>query len=57
MINRILFSALMLKVSQSRKQILKFLFEPKKERKYFFISALASKMGQIIKTIAYYHAN
>ena len=30
-----------LKVSKSRKQILKFSFEPKIERKYFFISALA----------------
>ena len=46
-----------LKVSKSRKQILKFSFEPKNERKYFCISALASKMGQIIKIIAHYHAN
>ena len=29
----------------------------KKERKYFCIPALASKMGQIIKIIAHYHAN
>ena len=32
-------------------------FEPKNERKYFCISALASKMGQIVKTMAHYHAN
>ena len=32
-----------LKVSKSRKQILKFSFEPKNEQKYFCISALASK--------------
>ena len=32
-----------LKVSKSQKQILKFSFEPKNERKYFCISALASK--------------
>ena len=37
------------KVSYSRKQILKFSFEPKMERKYFCISALAFKMGQMIK--------
>ena len=30
----------LVKVSKSRKQILKFLFEPKDERKYFCISAL-----------------
>ena len=36
-----------LKVSKSRKQILKFSFEPKNERKYLCISALASKRGQI----------
>ena len=29
----------------------------KNEQKYFCISALASKMGQIIKTMAHYHAN
>ena len=29
----------------------------KNERKYFCISALASKMGQIIKVMAHYHAN
>ena len=29
----------------------------KNERKYFCISALASKMGQIIKITAHYHAN
>ena len=38
-----------LKVSKSQKQILKFSFEPKNEPKYFCISALASKMGQIKK--------
>ena len=47
----------LLKVSQSRKQIFHFSFEPKNERKYFCISALASKMGQIIKIMAHYHAN
>ena len=29
----------------------------KNERKYFCISTLASKMGQIIKIMAHYHAN
>ena len=47
-----------LKVSISRKQVLKFSFEPKKnERNYFCIPALSSKMGQIIKLTANYHAN
>ena len=46
-----------LKVGKSRKQILKFLFGPKNERKYLCTSALASKMGQIIRIIAHYHAN
>ena len=32
-----------LKVSKSRKQILKFSFEPKNKQKYFCIYALASK--------------
>jgi hypothetical protein len=32
-------------------------FEPKNERKYFCTSALGSKMGQIIKTMANYNAN
>ena len=32
-----------LKVSKSRKHFFKFSFEPKNERKYFCISALASK--------------
>ena len=32
-------------------------FEPKNEQKYFCISALASKMGQIIKIMAHCHAN
>ena len=36
-------SACTIKVSKSRKQILKFSFEPENERKPFFISALASK--------------
>ena len=36
-----------IKVSKSQKQILKFSFEPENERKYFCISALASKVGQI----------
>ena len=35
----------------------KLSIEPKNERKYFYISALASKMGQIIKIMAHYHAN
>jgi hypothetical protein len=30
-------------------------FEPKDGRKYFCISALASKMGQTIKIMAQYH--
>ena len=38
-----------LKVSQSRKQILNLSFEPKNQRKYFCISALASKSGRIKK--------
>jgi hypothetical protein len=45
------------KISKSRKQILKFSFGPKNEQKYLCISALASKMGQIIKIMAPYHAN
>ena len=32
-------------------------FEPKNERKYFGIYALASKMGLMIKVMAHYHAN
>ena len=32
-------------------------FEPKNELEYFCISALASKLGQIIKIMAHYHAN
>ena len=36
-----------LKVSYSRKQISKFSFEPKTQRKYFCISALISWFGQI----------
>ena len=48
---------LKLKVSKSRKQILKFSLEPKNERKYFCNSALASKMGQIIKIMTDFHAN
>ena len=38
-----------LKVIQYWKQILKFSFEPKADQKYFSISALGSKMGQIKK--------
>jgi hypothetical protein len=34
-----------------------YLFEPKKERKYFCGSAQASKMDQIIKIMAHYHGN
>ena len=36
-------------VCRSKKQIIKFLFEPKNERNYFCISALAFKSGQIKK--------
>ena len=36
---------LVLKVSKFRKQIFLFPFEPKNERNYFLISALASKNG------------
>jgi hypothetical protein len=36
-------------VSKSRKQILKILFEPKNEQKYFCIFALGSKSGGIKK--------
>jgi hypothetical protein len=46
-----------LKVSKSQKQVLKFSFEPKTEGKYFCIFDLISKMGQIKKIIAHYHAN
>ena len=44
-------------VIKSRKQILRFSFEPKNELKYFCISALASKIGQIKKMEALYTAN
>ena len=44
-------------VCELLKQNLKFSFEPKTDRKYFCISALASKMGQIKKVMAHYHAN
>ena len=47
----------LLKVGWSRKQILKSSFEPKTKQKYFFISALASKMVQIKKVMAHHHAN
>jgi hypothetical protein len=36
---------------------LNFSFEPKTDRMYFSISALASKMGEIIKIMAHSHAN
>ena len=39
-----------IKVSKSGQQILKFLFQPKIERKDFCIPALASKSGQIRKS-------
>ena len=32
-------------------------FRTKKHQKYFCISAIASKMGQIIKMVAHFHAN
>ena len=38
-----------LKVRYSRKQFLKFSFEPKKQQKYFCISVLASKSSRIKK--------
>ena len=38
-----------LEVSKSRKQISKFLFEPKNQQKYFCNSALSSISGQIKK--------
>ena len=38
-----------MQICLSRKQILKFSFEPKKERKYFCISTLVSKLSQIIE--------
>ena len=62
MINVFIFIALrlivkVLKVSKSRKQILKLSFEPKTERKYFCISARVSKMCQILKKMTPYHAN
>ena len=34
-----------------------FSFEPKNQRKYFCISALASKMSQLKKIMSHYHAN
>jgi hypothetical protein len=43
---------LLIKVS-SFLVITKFSFEPKTERKYFCISALASKMGKIAKIKAH----
>ena len=46
----------MLKVSKFQKQILFFSFAPKNVRNYFLISALISKMGQIMKIMAHYHA-
>ena len=52
-----IFLALLLKVSYSWKQNSKFSFEHKTEQKYFCIFALASKMGQIKKIMAHYHAN
>ena len=38
-------------------QISKYSFEPKTDLKYVCNPTLASKMGQIINIIAYYHAN
>ena len=40
-----IFSNVSLKVSKFQKQIFLFSFEPKNERNYFLISALASKKG------------
>ena len=45
-----------LKVSKSHKQISKFSFEPKTNN-FLCISVLASKMSQLRKVIAHYHAN
>ena len=42
-------------VSKFQKHNLLFSFEPKYERNYFLISALASKMGQIYKMKAPYY--
>ena len=39
------------------KGLVKVFICTKNERKYLCISALASKMGQIIKIMAHYHAN
>ena len=50
------FADTLLKVSKSHKQISKFSFEPKRNV-LFFISALASKMSQLRKIMAHYHAN
>ena len=42
-----------IKVSKFRKQIFLFSFEPKNERNYFLISALASKKSSNQKTLLY----
>ena len=47
-----------LKVSQSQKENLKFSFENRTtEQKYFCISFLVSKRGQIKDIMPHYHAN
>ena len=46
----------LLKVSKSPKQIVKFSFEPKNERKYFCISALASKIENKKNKGTLYHS-
>ena len=46
-----------IKVSKFWNQIFLYWFEPKDERNYFLISALAFKMGQIKKMKALYFIN
>ena len=46
-----------IKVSKSQKQISNFSFEPKKDKFHFCISVLVSKMSQLEKVMAHYHAN
>ena len=52
-----LYGIIAVKVQLISKANLMYLFEPKKERKYFCGSAQASKMDQIIKIMAHYHGN
>ena len=52
----VIFLPLWQKVIKYQKQISNFSFEPKTKLKYFCNSALASKLGQIMKIMADYHA-